>query len=485
MISISVTLHGTTHTLIDLQLGASSIKLQIVKPNTSPESSSGSNLGMESLPTELLSKICQLMDKPALLALRFVSREISTHPTQWAFRRVRLVLDSGPYSKSIRCTNNILNDPSLRRWVHHFCFDTDQGGYGVEGYLGYGSQTDISGGLKLALSRISYFSNLRSISLQFCGETFYKSGKDPYYGVDPEPPAFRAEVLSFVVHALHNPVRQMPYFHTLSIKGLHDHNDSAVTASPAFHAALARVRALKLLIISDGKPGEEGPLSLPELHDFFRELPELWLHPPTAHLTTLHLLLDRGKFGYCPRLDLRGTHFPALRVLALGNYTFTHDWQFEWIQDHGDTLRTLIMDSCPIVYYMNLPAPDAEGYPSDPRVDYGACSALTYEKRWKTFFRTLGSGDALPWLLEFRFGASWAWDDRCTAFERLEALQPQVYRDMYMAFDRNVSWPSPWISKPREEGQGVCLDYEEDREAFEELQGVLSAAAGGGLVLGS
>lgn len=54
------------------------------------------------------------------------------------------------------------------------------------------------------------------------------------------------------------------------------------------------------------------------------ELPPLWLQPASNTLTTL-VLYQSSYFGYAPKLDLRGVHFPNLRTLAFGNYTFTHD----------------------------------------------------------------------------------------------------------------------------------------------------------------
>lgn len=50
------------------------------------------------------------------------------------------------------------------------------------------------------------------------------------------------------------------------------------------------------------------------------ELPRLWLRPASvsSFLTTLVLYQDIP-FGFCPRLRLRGVHFPHLKSLTLGN----------------------------------------------------------------------------------------------------------------------------------------------------------------------
>lgn len=42
--------------------------------------------------------------------------------------------------------------------------------------------------------------------------------------------------------------------------------------------------------------------------------------------------------------------FPNLRYLALGNHTFTQNWQVDWIISHGSSLVTLILEDCPIPF---------------------------------------------------------------------------------------------------------------------------------------
>ncbi|KAF8896163.1 hypothetical protein BD779DRAFT_1668002 [Infundibulicybe gibba] len=397
---------------------------------------------MERIPAELLNEICQNTDKPTLLALRLTSHKISMHATQWAFRQVVVGLDG----ESTEYINNILST-SLRNWVHHFSFDTDcDRSDACYSPIEDQEQSDVSEELDFTFSHISRFSNLRSISLRFCGRCYHQ------VRLDPEPNSFRAEVLSLVAHALHDPTHPTPHLHTLSIKGLRDYNDPVLTGSPALRALLTRVRSLKLLVMSGN------PAASPALHTFFRELPSTWLQPPASHLTTLHLVSYPMQFGFCPRLDLRGTHFPTLRVLALANYTCTHDWQFEWIQAHGSTLRTLIMDCCTIDFLMYFPEPDAEGYPTDPTATGGVYGFRLYMKRWAEFFRALGSGGELPQLREFRFGASMPWDGGWTAFDQLETLEAHVHPSRYVPFDR-VGDKDP--------------DYKKDEEAFEELEVIL------------
>lgn len=59
-------------------------------------------------------------------------------------------------------------------------------------------------------------------------------------------------------------------------------------------------------------------------------------------------------FGFRPKLDLSQIHFPRLKSLVLGNFTFFQDSQLEWILSHGATLSELSLDDCMILYDLCL-----------------------------------------------------------------------------------------------------------------------------------
>ncbi|KAF8896162.1 hypothetical protein BD779DRAFT_1668001 [Infundibulicybe gibba] len=381
---------------------------------------------IENLPPELLSKVLQSLDHEDHLTLRLVSHIISEHAAQWAFRRVVLELKPDNYpdcqlvdpDEAAEATNNILDRPDLRRCVQHFCFDTGRDDFCP--YFSVEAEMEtlvISKSLELALSRIGHFENLRSVSLRFCGKCYFK------------------------------------------------------------HECSGSSGSLKLLIIMETTEiGPNKTILLPENHEFFQQLPSVWLKPPMAHLTTLFLMSDEGKIGYCPRLELRDTHFPALHTLALGNYAFTHDWQFAWITQHAPTLKILLMDTCLIVHRIITPsAKDHEGYLLDPVNNNDRhrtrLSVVGYDTWWSHFFHTLASDFQLE---EFHFGASEKWRNECAAFETIHALESALYPNMYMAFvdfgkvPRYMGWD--------EKAAGIHTgrpDYMNDKAAFEELQSML------------
>lgn len=121
---------------------------------------------------------------------------------------------------------------------------------------------------------------------------------------------------------------------------------------------------LKLLVATrknKRRPSES--IFLPEKYDFFENLPSTWLGPPIAsNLRELSLYCPEY-FGWAPKLDLRkitsgsahASAFPNLRVLALGRYVFSHEWQVEWIASLGKEngrggLEELYLDACPIMW---------------------------------------------------------------------------------------------------------------------------------------
>ncbi|KAK0738125.1 hypothetical protein B0T18DRAFT_239557 [Schizothecium vesticola] len=122
------------------------------------------------------------------------------------------------------------------------------------------------------------------------------------------------------------------------------------------------VRHVELNTLTDKK----NAIHDPRLHAFMAELRTTVLAPDcTANLRTLALYQTTFHFGFAPKLDLRGTHFPRLRTLALGRYTFTHAWQLEWLGGHGGTLEEVYFDDYIVIYYAKLMGcgVDGEGYP--------------------------------------------------------------------------------------------------------------------------
>lgn len=199
-----------------------------------------------------------------------------------------------------------------------------------------------------------------------------------------------------------------------------------------------------------------------------------------VHLTLYSNLL----FGFYPVCDLRDIHFPSLKTLALGNHTFIHDSQLEWILSHGSTLTELYLDDCVIVweagiYYERdcgptlLPREDFRTHPDLPDQLY-----TTYDKRWVDYFRAFENG--LPNLRYFRFGHSpYWWDEDTTPFERETEIEIGFHEECYAVFC-DGSLPCEYMQHMiwRQEGEDGGRKYEdgkaikpsaEDRQALVDL----------------
>lgn len=268
----------------------------------------------------------------------------------------------------------------------------------------------------------------------------------------------------------------------LNVRGLQNVNEKEIVESEAFKALMSQLTILELYIVTEYEDAcPENSYDKPELFTFFEELPSIWLEPTVSNLSTLTLYCD-NIFGWCPLLDLRNVHFPQLKNLHLGNYSFTMDWQFDWILSHSTTLKKLTFDDCPITYHMRIPvngAREQEMYsvnefkdverPENPS-DYWI---LKYNKRWNSVFDLFRA--KLTNLEVFIFGHTRSWGSgipwRATARRRLKSV---MYAEMYMTFDKGLG-PSPWINQKwhfdvPEDGEypfKVCK--KEDKMALEEL----------------
>lgn len=197
------------------------------------------------------------------------------------------------------------------------------------------------------------------------------------------------------------------------------------------------------------------------------ELPAVWLQP-AENLTTLVLYQDHP-FGFFPRLNLRGVRFPRLRTLALGRYTFSHEWQLDWLAEHGATLEELFLDSCTVLFTARVRPGciNAEAYPLWDRATghhihnaaaaLGALETRFYSLTWARIFARVSNH--LPALRRFGFGSSvpagWDGDAQGDRFrqpehERLRVQRGLLYRGgvpIYIAFTLDQP-PARYLARP-------------------------------------
>jgi hypothetical protein len=162
-------------------------------------------------------------------------------------------------------------------------------------------------------------------------------------------------------------------------------------------------------------------------------LGNLWLKPTMLQLT--HLTLNADIYwGINPFSDLRGLCFPKLKSLALGNFSIAHGWQIDWINSHGQTLKELILDDCPIVYALQLGRDDARDN------DWEEDSIKLVKMRWSNVFFLFQQ--RLGRLRHFGVGhGPWNSDEM---IERRYELPASILPSRYVSY-QNGYRPTPWI----------------------------------------
>lgn len=313
------------------------------------------------------------------------------------------------------------------------------------------STGEVSAAFKKLLEAIGLFPKLRCIEIIYDHQVSGPSESHMGFNDDArESMEYRDTFFRKVLSALNHPDHPVRNLRTLSIVNLQDKVNVDIATSPDFEAVLSRLESLNLCIASEThEPAPEHAIDIQERHDFYsRDLQRYWLEPlqDFGRLTKLKLY-GSIPWGYLPACDLRGFHFPKLTSLCLGHMTFTHDWQLDWILSHGSTLRSLILDNCPIIADADIDYKlDTKGYPIlDHRrgTSRGRRHVTTwvYQSRWHEYFEKFRTD--LPHLRHFATGHG-PWDYCCgndqvsSAFADAESLHLQLIAGRYCFLSRYV-----------------------------------------------
>ena len=178
-----------------------------------------------------------------------------------------------------------------------------------------------------------------------------------------------------------------------------------MTIVPVFSKLLHNIRRLEFsTIIVEHKEYDPNKKQLFRgAMTFYAQLPPLLLAPASQNLAVLHLSAD-SPWGWYPKIDFRRIHFPLLEDLMLSRFTFSHDWQMEWLLDHAGSLRRLSLIRCAILDHATSTGQhfDRDGYPRRREPDQGGTSILGsyhYQRRWSYYFLEIAS--FLPHLQAF------------------------------------------------------------------------------------
>ena len=124
--------------------------------------------------------------------------------------------------------------------------------------------------------------------------------------------------------------------------------------------------------------------------DFYARFPQVFLAPASHSLRVLHLSAD-ARWGWYPKIELRGIHFPYLESLTLSRFTFSNLWQTQWLSHHADTLKSLSLINCAILCHATSTSEyiDREGYVYDSahfRKRNPGRYSFWHKKRWSDYF---------------------------------------------------------------------------------------------------
>ena len=188
----------------------------------------------------------------------------------------------------------------------------------------------------------------------------------------------------------------LPRPYSLSIENV---PSDCVSTNVGFSEILQNIRRLEVRAITLQNRATYSDTTL-SFHD---RLPRLWLVPASQTLTVLHLSAD-APWGWYPKIDLRGIHFPHLKDLMLSRFTFSHDWQMEWLSNHAGSLKHLSLTECAILDHAASTRQyfDSEGYPPSREPSGGGTAVkgfYSYQRRWSYYFE--GFAKFLPNLQSF------------------------------------------------------------------------------------
>ncbi|KAL4901970.1 hypothetical protein BDW74DRAFT_169735 [Aspergillus multicolor] len=392
-----------------------------------------------SIPPEILDRVFSHADLTTRKNLRCSSHALSAVGQRWVFDSLTFT----PTDASCNRLDRIISSPAIAKCVTMLYINTwnldnefDSDYFQDEG--NHQPNTNLSMRLWNAFHRMKELPSLESLVLRFhdaCGETELDNPLQPI--------AVRVVILTrflSAVAALPRPLREL---------GLLD-----------FQMLLGSLRVLRLDVTNATREGS------PYVYRCYSKLPRVWLKPTMANLEHL-TLYSRLLVGFCPKLDLRGLHFPRLKSLSLGNYAFMRDYQLDWILSHGSSLIELYMDHCTIIYeaalYFNVD---------------GATPVSETVLSSQDFHPHPDLND-LPHLRHFQFGSTLdRWTNRVVPFNREIQTKMGFYEECYMVFCDGTLW-APYMRKmmwrldknaqPRRKDKKPLIPSEDDRRALVEL----------------
>ncbi|KAJ6104256.1 hypothetical protein N7523_010576 [Penicillium sp. IBT 18751x] len=416
------------------------------------------------LSPELLTLIVSLADLKSLKSLRLTNHLLSSYASRCLFRVIHLYCDE----ESCKNFEAVASHPVYKGTVQRIHLNTVTVDYDTD------DEEEIPPPRvwRKPLKKLEQFSNLQSVVLRFdknCAE-------DPDFADKPQTELYRRTVMQWLfaeLASLDQPLKE------LAIQNHQNVPPRNNKLTEQIGQVLQHLTSLRLNVVHelcDAAPETE--IEKPAPHDFFtRVLPSIWLKPAMGSLENL-ALYSTFYWGAYPKVNLDGVHFPQLKSLSLGHFSFVDDKQLDWILGHSETLQELYLDDCPILISMRffefesnlsncqIPKSNMEIQDRNGQQEFHH----TYPRRWHEMFSSIQRG--LPHLRRFGFGVSESWHRFVLPFESEREIVQALMQDRYLAFDGGTG-PSPFLEKENylefhPDKEWPQCD-EEDRSALKEL----------------
>ncbi|GLI72680.1 hypothetical protein PoHVEF18_000861 [Penicillium ochrochloron] len=180
-------------------------------------------------------------------------------------------------------------------------------------------------------------------------------------------------------------------------------------ASPEHTWWILEMMKAKSLTLAYVGPAVWPPTDEPQWRDFVP--PNFWILPAMSTLRHLSLtcwefyMVEWTRFGNYVSRDQN--LLPNLESLELGGCTFISDLELNWILAHKNTLRSLKLDDCAMIYYLQMDLDnDFANLSRATRAETkGNVRLQFFHSRWQEWFHKFRAG--LPHLNDFQFGNSW------------------------------------------------------------------------------
>ncbi|KAI1497520.1 hypothetical protein F5X99DRAFT_421293 [Biscogniauxia marginata] len=326
-------------------------------------------------PFDIYNLIFSVLPQKYVLECRLVDKFVGAIATAWEFRHIRLEAVDDP-SNFIHIAESdhlrlLVREVNLDAWTDSHFRTTDHFG---------NSLVPPHAPFLRALPFLRLFKNLKTLNIRLDQD-------DSDYFTDSDG-SFRCYVLSTVVSCLGGTwsaewQKQLEHDQRIdshsneaqSEKG--DEVGLTLRSAPielktitishlaSFEdARLTSLKELKLLIATESSDELEG---FGKTLHFLESLPRTWFAPSIAQNLRVLSLYCTKFWGWDPKMDVRmvnpstnsASGFPNLKLLALGNYVFSHQWQVDWIASLGSHngsggLQELYLDDCSIMWYARI-----------------------------------------------------------------------------------------------------------------------------------